>query len=55
LNQLPPSVVDAASINRNLDNFWKDMGIKSYLLSPSSFKIQDSRNLEIRKYLFCSW
>jgi len=32
LNQLPPSVVDAASINsfkRNLDDFWKDMGNKS--------------------------
>jgi len=32
LNQLPSSVVDAASINsfkRNLDDFWKDMGNKS--------------------------
>jgi len=39
LNALPSSVVDATSVNslkRNLDEFWKDMGIKS----PSSFKIQ---------------
>ena len=31
-NKLPSSVVDAASVNsikRNLDDFWKDMGIKS--------------------------
>jgi len=43
-NQLPPSVVDVASINsfnKNLDDFWKEMGMA--LIASLPITIQDSR------------